>query len=235
MTTGEKKVSFHRLKALFYKDLCDLPGNGQILLNLIGVLIFITLLSFVPAEQTLPLSFLLAFILTMLVMLMQGSVMVEEYEQGTIRRLRQAGFSMKELILSKMLFTFLVTAVILLLFCFLYGDGVVSSLKLLALILPNLMTILIVGTFLGMKAKNTIEVSLYSVPLFTLYFFVEGLLMNSTEGQMPWLAVFPNYHLHYGIEQLYSGGPFLAYLFVPVLWLGFSALLFMMWFRKRYS
>ncbi|WP_080875295.1 ABC transporter permease [Oceanobacillus timonensis] len=234
MTMGEKNDSVYRFRALFYKDLCDLPWNGQILLNQIGGIVFISVFSFVPSEeQFISLSFLLALILSMLTLLMQGSLMVEEYEQGTIRRLKQAGMSLKELIFSKMLLTFLTTACILIIFCFLYGTGIMSSLKLLLLILPILMTILIIGTYIGMKAKNTVEVSLYSVPISILYFFVEGLLMNSTKEDMPWLAIFPNYHLHYGIEQIYSNMPFLFYLIIPAIWMSMIILLFVIWCKKK--
>ncbi|WP_280530111.1 hypothetical protein [Oceanobacillus sp. J11TS1] len=36
---------------------------------------------------------------------------------------------------------------------------------------------------------------------------------------MSWLAIFPNYHIHYGIAQFYDNEPFLSYLAVPVIWM----------------
>ncbi|WP_152656621.1 hypothetical protein [Oceanobacillus sp. CFH 90083] len=84
-----------------------------------------------------------------------------------------------------------------------------------------------------MKTKNTIEISLYGMPIVVLYFFLEGLLMNSSKEDMPWLAIFPNYHLHYGIDQLYFNESFLAYLAVPVIWMAAVILLFVNWFKKQ--
>src|SRR5690625_1036400 len=236
MIKEKNKGSVYPWRALFYKELCDLPWNGQIILNHIGGLVVIIVFCFKPfMEQFVPLSFLLAFIFSILTMLMQGNLMVEEREQRTFRRLTQAGISPKELMLSKMLLTFIVTVFILIIFSFLYNNGFVFSLKLLLLALPILITILVAGTFLGIKSKNTIEVSLYGIPVVILYFFVEGLLMNSTQNEMPWLAVFPNYHLHYGIEQIYSNAPFLIYLVVPTIWMIIIILLFGMWHKKKYA
>ncbi|MFA1819384.1 ABC transporter permease [Virgibacillus oceani] len=221
----------HRWSALLYKDLCDLRWNGQILFNLIAVIVFVSVFSLIPVQQT-PISFLIAFILTMVTMLMQGNMVVEEFEQKTKRRLIQAGYSMWDIIFSKILITFTVTTLMLVLFFSLYSDSISRSIITFLLVLPMLVMMLFIGTFLGMKTRNTIEVSLQGMPVILLYFFVEGLLMNIDQGTMKWLAVFPNYHLHYGMEQLYSQQPFLHFFIVPLLWVSAVILLFVVWFRR---
>ncbi|MBN6206587.1 hypothetical protein JYK21_08980 [Ralstonia pickettii] len=70
------------------------------------------------------------------------------------------------------------------------------------------------------------------MPIVILYFFVEGLLMNSEKGEMPWLVVFPNYYLHYGIEQIRLQEPFLSYLSVPAVWMSLIILWFVLWFKN---
>lgn len=222
----------HRWRALLYKDLCDLRWNGQILFNLITGIVFVFVFSLIPVQQT-PISFLIAFILTMITMLMQGNMVVEEYEQKTKRRLIQAGYSMMDIMVSKMLITFTITTILLILFFFLYSDRISHSVMTFLLVLPILVMMLFIGTFFGMQTKNTIEVGLYGMPVILLYFFVEGLLMNSDYHTMKWLAVFPNYHLHYGIEQLYQQQPFLHFLIVPLLWMIAVILLFIVWFKRR--
>lgn len=221
-----------RWKALLYKDICDLRWNGQVLLNFIGGIFLISLLAFVP-EETISLSFLLGFIFVMLTMLMQGNLMVEEQEQWTIRRLKQAGFSFKEIYIYKMIVTFTATVLVLVIFSVLYGNHFLFSIKLFILVLPIMIIMLVAGTFLGIKTKNTIEISLYGVPIIILYFFVEGLLMNSSKEDMPWLVVFPNYHLHYGIDQLYFNEPFLSYFVVPVIWVTAVVAVFVSWYRNQ--
>lgn len=213
-----KRMQFQRWKALLYKDLCDLRWNGQVLSNLIIGVILVSL-SALFLKGDIPISFIIAFIFGMLTMVMQGNLIVEEQEQQTILRLKQVGFSLKEIILSKMLITVMTTAFILIIFFILNGKGFFFSLKIFILSLPMMVIMLVVGTFLGMKTKNTIEVSLYGIPIILLYFFTEGLLMNSKQGDMPWLVIFPNYHLHYGIHKLYFNEPFLSYLAVPVIWM----------------
>lgn len=225
-------MHMHRWRALLYKDLCDLRWNGQILFNLITVITLIVFVSLIPVRQ-IPISFLIAFILTMLSMLMQGNMVVEEYEQKTKRRLIQAGFLMMDIIISKMMITLAVTTLLLMLFFFLYSVSISHSIIIFLLVLPILVMMLFIGTFLGMKKGNTIEISLYGMPVILLYFFVEGLLMNSDQSTMEWLAVFPNYHLHYGIEQLYLQQPFLHFFIVPLLWMTAVILVFVVWFRKR--
>lgn len=226
-----KTVRIQRWKALLYKDLCDLRSNGQILFNLIIGVVFVSIASFFSMQE-LPVSFLLAFIFVMLTMMIQGNLVVEEYEQRTIRRLQEAGFSLKDIIISKMLVTFTITVLVLIIFFFFSNNHIIFSLKLFLLILPILIIMLIAGSFLGMKTKNTIEVSLYGMPIVILYFFVEGLLMNSEKGEMPWLVVFPNYHLHYGIEQIRLQEPFFSYLSVPAVWMSLIILWFVLWFKN---
>ncbi|MEK4300458.1 ABC transporter permease [Oceanobacillus sp. FSL W8-0428] len=232
MMKKRKQVRLDRWKALLYKDICDLRWNGQVLLNFIGGIFLISLLAFVP-EETISLSFLLGFIFVMLTMLMQGNLMVEEQEQRTIRRLKQAGFSFKEIYIYKMIVTFTATVLVLVIFSVLYGNHFLFSIKLFILVLPIMIIMLVAGTFLGIKTKNTIEISLYGVPIIILYFFVEGLLMNSSKEDMPWLVVFPNYHLHYGIDQLYFNEPFLSYLVVPVIWMTAVVAVFVSWYRNQ--
>ncbi|GEN86809.1 ABC transporter permease [Oceanobacillus sojae] len=232
MMKKRKQVRLDRWKALLYKDICDLRWNGQVLLNFIGGIFLISLLAFVP-EETISLSFLLGFIFVMLTMLMQGNLMVEEQEQRTIRSLKQAGFSFKEIYIYKMIVTFTATVLVLVIFSVLYGNHFLFSIKLFILVLPIMIIMLVAGTFLGIKTKNTIEISLYGVPIIILYFFVEGLLMNSSKEDMPWLVVFPNYHLHYGIDQLYFNEPFLSYLVVPVIWMTAVVAVFVSWYRNQ--
>lgn len=232
MMKGGRPVYMQRWRALLYKDLCDLRWNGQILFNLITGIVVVFVFSLIPVEE-IPISFLIAFILTILTMLMQGNMVVEEYEQRTKRRLIQAGYSMRDIIISKMLITFTVTTLLLILFLFIYSHSISHSIMTFLLVLPILVMILFIGTFLGMKHKNTIEVSLYGMPVILLYFFVEGLLMNTDYHTMKWLAVFPNYHLHYGMEQINQQQPFIHFLIVPLLWMIVIILIFVVWFRKR--
>lgn len=92
---------------------------------------------------------------------------------------------------------------------------------------------LVAGTFLGLKTKNTVEVSLYGIPIILLYFFIEGLLMNSKQGDMFWMVIFPNYHLHYGIHQLYINEPFFSYLAVPVIWMAAVIAVFIKSYKRQ--
>lgn len=172
MMKKRKQVRLDRWKALLYKDICDLRWNGQVLLNFIGGIFLISLLAFVP-EETISLSFLLGFIFVMLTMLMQGNLMVEEQEQRTIRRLKQAGFSFKEIYIYKMIVTFTATVLVLVIFSVLYGNHFLFSIKLFILVLPIMIIMLVAGTFLGIKTKNTIEISLYGVPIIILYFLLK--------------------------------------------------------------
>lgn len=227
-----KQINMHQWKALLYKDLCDLRWNGQVLVLLITGIILISLFAMFP-NRGIPISFLLAFIFGMVTMVMQGNLIVEEREQRTILRLKQVGFSWKEIILSKMLVTFMTTAFTLSIFFIFYGGGFFFSFKIFILALPLVVIMLVSGTLLGMKTKNTIEISLFGMPIILLYFFVEGLLMNSNQGNMPWLAIFPNYHLHYGIIQLESNEPFLSYLAVPFIWMAAVIIIFASWYKKR--
>ncbi|WP_368655076.1 hypothetical protein AB4Y30_08665 [Ornithinibacillus sp. 4-3] len=105
--------------------------------------------------------------------------------------------------------------------------------KLILLSLPIIGLFLIAGTYLGLKTKNTIEVSLFATPIIVLYLFINGLLMNSSKGEMPWLAIFPNFHFHYGIVALYAKDPFLIYLIVPIIWLIGIFFLYTHWFKKQ--
>ncbi len=233
MMKKRKQVRLDRWKALLYKDICDLRWNGQVLLNFIGGIFFDFFTCFCSGRNHLIIFFLLGFIFVMLTMLMQGNLMVEEQEQRTIRSLKQAGFSFKEIYIYKMIVTFTATVLVLVIFSVLYGNHFLFSIKLFILVLPIMIIMLVAGTFLGIKTKNTIEISLYGVPIIILYFFVEGLLMNSSKEDMPWLVVFPNYHLHYGIDQLYFNEPFLSYLVVPVIWMTAVVAVFVSWYRNQ--
>lgn len=232
MMKKEKSGRLYRFKALLYKDICDLRWNGQVLFNLITGAILISLFALLPQGE-IPISFVFAFVFGMLTLLMQGNLVVEEKEQGTIRRLKQAGFSLKEILLSKMMVTFTTTVLILILFFVLYGNHLLFHLQLFILVLPMVMLMLIAGTFLGIKTRNTIEVSLYGSPIMIFYFFLEGLLMNSSRGEMSWLAIFPNYHIHYGIDQLYYHESFLSYLAVPLIWMAAVIIVFISWYKKQ--
>ncbi len=232
MIKKAKQIHLRRWRALLYKDLCDLRWNGQVLFNLITGVILVSLFALF-AQGNIPISFVLAFVFGMLTMVMQGILIVEEKEQRTILRLEQVGFSLKEIFLSKMLLTFMTTVFILIIFFILYGEGFFFSLNIFILALPIIIVMLVAGTFLGMKTKNTIEISLYGTPIIILYFFIEGLLMNSNQDDMPWLAIFPNYHLHYGISQLQSNEPFLSSLAVPVIWMAAVMIVFVGEYKRQ--
>lgn len=233
MMKNEKMGYLYRFRALLYKDICDLRWNGQVLFNLITGAILISLFALLPHGE-IPISFVFTFVFGMLTLLMQGNLVVEEKEQGTIRRLKQAEFSLKEILFSKMMITFMTTVLILILFFVLYGNHMLFHLQLFILVLPIIMIMLVAGTFLGIKTKNTIEVSLYGSPIMIFYFFLEGLLMNSSREGMPWLAIFPNYHIHYGIDQIYNKEPFLSYLTVPVIWMAVGIVVFITWYKKQH-
>ena len=232
MKDKRKQINRKQWKALLYKDLCDLRWNGQILVLLITGIILIFLFAMFPNVE-IPISFLLAFVFGVITMVMQGNLIVEEREQRTILRLEQVGISWKAVILSKMLVTFMTTALLLIIFLIFYGGGFFFSLQIFILAFPIVIIMLVAGTFLGIKTKNTIEISLFGMPIILLYFFVEGLLMNSNQGDMLWLAIFPNYHLHYGISQLESNEPFLSYLAVPFIWLAAVMIIFVSWYKTR--
>ncbi|WP_066186099.1 MULTISPECIES: ABC transporter permease [Gracilibacillus] len=220
-------------KALIYKDMCDLRWNGQILFNMMSSIAFVTVFSFIPGQQ-LQLSFLIAFILLMLTMYMQGNMVVEEYEQKTRRRLSQANVSFKIMFLAKMAITFMITSIVLIAFFFFHSDRLLACISIYLLTLPLIILIQLVGLMLGIKTKNTIELSMYGMPIMLLYFFVEGLLMNSNQpDEWKWLAVLPNYHLHHGIEQIQLQQPFMSSLIVPLIWMAAAILLFVWWFRKQ--
>lgn len=232
MKNKEKQRKLSRWKALLYKDLSDLRGNGQVLFIFMICVIVVSLSTYF-LQGVIPASFILGFIMGMLTMIMQGNLVVEEQEQGTIRRLKQAGFSLKEIYFVKTLITFLTTGLIFMLFFMINEKGFLINFKILILILPILGIMLVAGAWLGMKTKNTIEVSLYGIPIIILYFFIEGLLMNSDKGDMPWLAIFPNYHLHYGISQIIQHGPFLLYLVAPSIWMVSVIIVFTYAFKKE--
>ncbi|GAB2546680.1 ABC transporter permease [Gracilibacillus alcaliphilus] len=220
-------------KALLYKDLCDLRWNGQILFNTLIAFVFIMIFPMIPGQQV-PLSFLIAFVLALVTTLMQGNMVVEEYEQKTKQRLFQANISPWGIILSKMMLTFMATSIILLILVFTYTRSFLEGIGSFLMALPLVIILLFMSTVLGMKSKNTIEVSLYGVPFMLLYFFIEGLMMNSDQSELKWLAIFPNYHLHYGIVHLHLQQSFMPYLIVPLLWMAVIILLFAIWFRKRH-
>lgn len=146
MMKNEKMGYLYRFRALLYKDICDLRWNGQVLFNLITGAILISLFALLPHGE-IPISFVFAFVFGMLTLLMQGNLVVEEKEQGTIRRLKQAGFSLKEILFSKMMITFMTTVLILILFFVLYGNHMLFHLQLFILVLPIIMIMLVAGTF----------------------------------------------------------------------------------------
>lgn len=233
MIKGYIHIDWKHYKALLYKELCDLPKNGQVIINFVAVIALVLAFSFLPRENV-PQSFLLAFIFSMLTMLMQGNLVVEEKEQQTTRRLRQLSFTLKEMILPKMTLTFLTTMFVFFVFCLLYGSGAILNLKLFLLVFPFITIMLVVGTFLGMAVKNTIEVNLYAIPTILFYFFTEGLLMNSHKGEISWLKILPNYYLYHGIKQLHLSSQLFYNLIVPVFWAIIITVSFITWCKKKY-
>lgn len=225
-------IRLYQWKALLYKDLHDLKWNGQVLFIWMVYLIVVSL-STQFLQEVVPLSFIIAFILGMMTMIMQGNLIVEEQEQATMNRLKQAGFSLKEVYYVKTFVTMIPTSVLFILFFIFNDKELFVNFKILILVIPLLIMMLVTGTWLGMKTKNTVEVSLYGIPIIILYFFIEGLLMNSDKGEMPLLVVFPNYHLHYGINQISQHEPFFLYLVVPLIWMVSVMLTFTHVFNKE--
>lgn len=219
-------------KALVYKDVSDLRWNGQVIFNFCINLLFTITFLWAP-NSDIPVSFILASIFVLVTMFMQGNIIVEEKEQRTTRRLIQVGFSLREIIYSKIFITFLATAFFLMIFFVIYGIHPLTSLKMFVLSFPLILMMIMIGVILGLKTRNTIEVTLYGSPIALLYLFIAGLLMNNERGEMSWLAFFPNYHLHYGIVQLQANETILPYLVVPYSWMVVCLLMFVLWFRKN--
>ncbi|KQL58558.1 MULTISPECIES: ABC transporter permease [Bacillaceae] len=223
-----KRLTKEQKKALFYKDLLDLRWNGQVLFNVI-ICLLVTIIFLWYPRQDLPISFVIGFTFAMVTMFTQGNLVVEEREQGTLRRLQQVGFSIKDVLIIKMFVSFLVTSVLVILFLLFYRFDPTISFNLLVLSFPVIIIMLLAGTFVGLQAKNTIEVSLYGTPIALFYLFLEGLLMNHQLGYMQWIALFPNYHLYYGV----TSDSLLPYLLTPYLWMIIVVIVFTWWFMNK--
>lgn len=222
------KPTFKQWQALIYKDFSDLRWNGQVQFNfIISLLITIVFLWF--PRESFPISFVIGFTFAIVTMFTQGNLVVEEREQGTFRRLNQVGFSLKHMIISKMIVTLFVTTILILLFLLSYRFNPIISFNLIILSFPVVLIMILAGTFIGLNAKNTIDVSLYGTPIALFYLFLEGLLMSHHPGRMDWLALFPNYHLYYGV----TSSNVTSHLLVPYLWMTIILLLFIWWFKKR--
>lgn len=205
-----------RRYALYYKELCDLRWNGQIMLIVASVLIVNA--GFLLAPHEIHDSFFVAFTMCMLTLLMQGNLMVEEHEQNTNRVLRQAGVKPLEMILIKAFITALLTVLHLLAFFLLNGYSWIQIFKTLILVSPVIGMFLGIGTLLGQASKNTVDVSLYAWPIILFYFLVESLVMNLEPTSGLWFVIIPNYHIHYGMLKLQAGELWGVYLLVPFLW-----------------
>ncbi|MFB4212565.1 ABC transporter permease [Shouchella sp. JSM 1781072] len=222
------KPTFKQWKALFYKDLMDLRWNGQVQFNFIICLLITIVFLWFPRDS-LPISFVIGFTFAMVTMFTQGNLVVEEREQGTFRRLNQVGFSLKHMVVGKMFVTLFVTSILVFLFLLFYRFDPTISFNLIILSFPVVLIMILAGTFIGLNAKNTIDVSLYGTPLTLFYLFLEGLLMSHQPGRMEWLGFFPNYHLYYGV----TSSNVTSHLLVPYLWMTIILLLFVWWFKKR--
>lgn len=223
-----KKPTLKQWMAVLYKDFLDLRWNGQIQVNFIICLLVTFTFIWIPRND-LPIKFVIGFTFTMVTMFTQGNLIVEEWEQQTSRRLHQKGFSVKDLIFTKTLVTFFMTSVFIFLFILFYRFDPNISLNLLILSFPVVTIMILFGTFIGLQAKNTIDVNLYGAPFAIFYVFLESLLMNNESGEMQWLKYFPNYHLYYGL----TSSDLLPHLLIPYLWMFITLLAFLWWFIKR--
>jgi|SRR5690625_1975770 len=208
------------IRTILYKDIWDLRWNGQVILLLLCQIVIHIGLYILDIHTVLPALFV-GFIVTLLTMYMQGNLIVEESEQGTLKLLHQMKVHPVDIFIAKSLLTLVVSIIVFFISAIFYGYTLLSIFIGILFILPLFLMFLFFGTILGIISKNTIDVSLYGWAVVLLYFVFEGIVSYNTSSHPGILLVLPNYHLFHGlqmIEQQDFISAFSQYFYVPVGW-----------------
>ncbi|QQK74881.1 ABC transporter permease [Salicibibacter cibarius] len=208
------------LRTIIYKDMLDLRWNGQVIVLLFcQVLIHFGLYN-LDVQNVLP-SFFAGFIATLLTMYVQGNLIVEESEQGTLKLLYQMKVHPIDIFIAKSVLTFTLSTIVFVVSAIVYGYTPISIFAGLLFISPLLLMFLCLGTILGTMSKNTIDVSLYGWPVILIYFLLEGIVSYNTDSNPGILLALPNYHMFHGlqlIEQQEVASAFAQHMYVPIGW-----------------
>ncbi|QQK81297.1 ABC transporter permease [Salicibibacter cibi] len=225
------------LRTIIYKDMWDLRWNGQVIVLLLcQVLIHIGLYNF-DVQHVLP-SFFVGVIATLLTMYVQGNLIVEESEQGTLRLLQQMKVRPIDIFMAKSLLTLMVSIIVFIVSAVFYGYTLSSICAGILFSLPLLLMFLCLGTILGVISKNTVDVSLYGWPVILIYFVFEGIVGYNTGSEPGILLALPNYHMFHGlqlIEQQEFASAFAQHMYVPIVWALLTVMLTFRMTRKLFK
>ena len=202
-------ISIKRIKAIFIKDYKEFSRN----LSISIVVLMTPLLSLFYGKSginTLD-SYYLVFNMTfvMVASYVQSCLIAEEKEKNTLRALMLSPANVQEILIGKSLFTFVTTALTMLL-CIILIDYKPANLFIIgiAMVISTLFYIAM-GTFIGLFAKSVMEASVYSFPLIAI--FSLGTFIRFISYEYPILKIahyLPNIQLIDIATEVEAGGGF---------------------------
>lgn len=236
------RKSIRKIKALVKKEFIDFTRNNNIsvisLLPLILVIILGTLgknnddfplygMILLSLGINMNLVFVAAFAMSMMIS--------EEKEKQTLRTLMLSSVKPMEFIISKAVIIFAISIVTNAFIYVFTGLSMDSFLFHCLICMPLVLIMMLIGACVGMIAKNQMATSIYGMPVILIFMLLP--LFQSVNPFIDKIVnVLPNQVILSLIETSIDGtlGAFpWRELFILVLWLLFSTLLFIFTFNKR--
>ena len=229
--------SMKRFSAILRKEMQDLKTNAQVLLMAILPIGLALFYQQMRGEKELLAGIVVIMVLSMVTTITQATLIAEEKEKHTLRVMMLSPASPIEVILGKSLPIMVLSFFLSIISLFLLDTLKGNVFLLMIVILLGVLLFIIIGTMIGLLAKNLVQVSVLGTPIMMIFFAGPLLhLFVKNEIAKKILYHIPTNHIFNAITGVLEGKGFSALSENVInisVWILITFILFLFVYKKK--
>lgn len=227
-------LRWHKVRALFTKDMKDALQNGNMLLLAALPLVFTLLYRMMrfegmQMEPQFVMTLGLLMTLTFMPLSVASMMIAEEKEKNTLRTLMLSNVSAAEFLLSKLMVVFLVMQVVNVMIFLITGMPASDLPRFLLITTLSSVNMILFGALIGILSKNQMSTGMISAP-FALVLLMPAVFAQISDGFAAVAQFIPTYAM---IQLITKQGGMLLPIVVIVVWTVLAAALFGIVYQKK--
>ena len=229
--------SMKRFSAILRKEMQDLKTNAQVLLMAILPLGLALFYKQMGGGKEFLAGIVIVMVLSMVTTITQATLIAEEKEKHTLRVMMLSPASPVEAILGKSLPIMVLSILLSIISLFLLDTLKGNVFLLMIIILLGVLLFIIIGTMIGLLAKNLVQVSILGTPIMMIFFAGPLLhLFVKNEIAKKILYYVPTNHIFNAITDALEGKGFSTLsgnLMNVSIWVFITFILFLFVYKKK--
>lgn len=181
-------MELRRIQAVFKKQIKDTLKNKTVLIQFILFPLMALILSNTISSQGIPSTYFVTLFAPMYIgmapLTSTASIISEEKERNTLRVLMMANVKPVEYLLGIGLYIFIICSIGCLAFGLIAGYSGIKLLLFVLILMAGLLTSILVGATIGIKAKNQMEATSLTVPTMLIFAFLPMISMYNDKVKL---------------------------------------------------